>query len=202
MTGPVGAPTPFDVLAPLPRGTVVLEASAGTGKTWTVAALVVRVVAEGRARLDQVLAVTFSRAATAELRARVRERLRDVLAALESGAPSADPVVGLLRADGPEELERRRARLRAAVAGFDAATVATTHEFCSAVLRALGTAADLDPGTVLLEDLSALVAEAVASTGASGPSGMGAVMKAVGPKVAGRAEGGRVAAAVRAALSS
>ena len=51
------------------------------------------------------------------------------------------------------------------------------------------------------EELSALVAEAVAESGASGPQAMGSVMKAVGPKVAGRAEGGRVAAAVRAALA-
>ncbi len=50
------------------------------------------------------------------------------------------------------------------------------------------------------EELTALVAAAVAETGASGPQGMGQVMKAVGPTVAGRAEGGRVAAAVRAAL--
>jgi uncharacterized protein YqeY len=50
------------------------------------------------------------------------------------------------------------------------------------------------------EDLTALVAEAVAETGAAGPQAMGQVMKVVGPKVAGRAEGGRVAAAVRAAL--
>ena len=50
-------------------------------------------------------------------------------------------------------------------------------------------------------ELTALVAEAVAESGASGPQAMGAVMKVVGPKVAGRADGGRVAAAVRAALS-
>lgn len=50
------------------------------------------------------------------------------------------------------------------------------------------------------EELRAMVAQALAETGASGPQAMGAVMKAVGPKVAGRAEGGRVAAAVRAAL--
>ncbi len=50
------------------------------------------------------------------------------------------------------------------------------------------------------EELSALVAEVVAEQGASGPRAMGAVMKAAGPKVAGRAEGGRVAAAVRRAL--
>ena len=52
------------------------------------------------------------------------------------------------------------------------------------------------------DDLAALVREAVAETGAAGPQAMGSVMKVVGPKVAGRAEGGRVAAAVRAALSA
>jgi hypothetical protein len=51
------------------------------------------------------------------------------------------------------------------------------------------------------DELAVLVAEAVAETGAGGPQAMGQVMKAVGPKVAGRAEGGRVAAAVRAALA-
>ena len=51
------------------------------------------------------------------------------------------------------------------------------------------------------DELTALVATAVAEAGASGPQAMGAVMKLVGPRVAGRAEGGRVAAAVRAALA-
>ena|SRR5579883_1503978 len=51
------------------------------------------------------------------------------------------------------------------------------------------------------EELSALVAEAVAETGAAGPKAMGQVMKVLTPKIAGRAEGARVAAAVRSALS-
>ena len=51
------------------------------------------------------------------------------------------------------------------------------------------------------EELGALVAEAVAETGAAGPKAMGQVMKVLTPKIAGRAEGGRVAAAVRSALS-
>ena len=51
------------------------------------------------------------------------------------------------------------------------------------------------------DELNALVAAAIAETGASGPQAMGQVMKAVNPKVAGRAEGGRVAAAVKAALA-
>lgn len=57
------------------------------------------------------------------------------------------------------------------------------------------------PSQLSDEELAALVAEAVRESGAGGPQAMGAVMKVVGPKVAGRAEGGRVAAAVRAALA-
>ena len=57
------------------------------------------------------------------------------------------------------------------------------------------------PAQLSDEELATMVAAAVASTGASGLGGMGMVMKAVGTQVAGRAEGGRVAAAVRAALS-
>ena len=65
----------FDVCGPLPTGTTVLEASAGTGKTFTIAALATRYVAEGVAELSELLLVTFGRAATSELRDRVRERL-------------------------------------------------------------------------------------------------------------------------------
>ena len=61
--------------------------------------------------------------------------------------------------------------------------------------------ADYLPAQLSDEELSALVAQAVSTSGASGPQAMGTVMKAVGPLVAGRAEGGRVAAAVRAALA-
>jgi len=57
------------------------------------------------------------------------------------------------------------------------------------------------PAQLSDEDLVALVRDAVTRTGAEGPRSMGLVMKEVGPQVAGRAEGGRVAAAVRAALA-
>jgi uncharacterized protein YqeY len=56
------------------------------------------------------------------------------------------------------------------------------------------------PAQLSDDELTALVQEALLETGASGPQAMGQVMKAVNPKVAGRAEGGRVAAAVKAAL--
>ena len=60
----------FDVTGALPTGTTLLEASAGTGKTWTIASLVTRYVAEGHCRLDELLVVTFGRAASEELNRR------------------------------------------------------------------------------------------------------------------------------------
>ena len=71
--------------------------------------------------------------------------------------------------------------------------------------RELAEGAVLDgylPAQLSDDELSQLVREAVAESGASGPQAMGTVMKVVGPKVAGRAEGGRVAAAVKQALQS
>jgi uncharacterized protein YqeY len=61
--------------------------------------------------------------------------------------------------------------------------------------------ADYLPQQLSDAELDAIVAAAVAESGATGPQGMGAVMKLVRPKVAGVAEGGRVAAAVKAALT-
>ncbi|MFD1232984.1 UvrD-helicase domain-containing protein, partial [Pseudonocardia benzenivorans] len=74
---PVIPERPFDVCGPLPAtgATTVLEASAGTGKTYTIAALAARYVAEGIATLAELMLVTFGREATHELRERVRERL-------------------------------------------------------------------------------------------------------------------------------
>ena len=74
MSAVAADPRRFEVSGPLPTGVTVLEASAGTGKTYTIAALAARYVAEGTP-LDQLLLVTFTRMATGELRDRVRERL-------------------------------------------------------------------------------------------------------------------------------
>ncbi|MEQ4499485.1 UvrD-helicase domain-containing protein, partial [Nocardioides kribbensis] len=164
-----GAMAPFDVTGPLPTGTTLLEASAGTGKTWTVGALVTRYVAEGRARLDEMLVITFGRAASQELRERVREQLVAAERALGDPAHVApdDALLTLLvhgtasaPVDDAERAERRH-RLRDALAGFDGATIATTHQFCQLVLRSLGVAGDTDTGATLVESLDDLVVEVV-----------------------------------------
>jgi exodeoxyribonuclease V beta subunit len=80
--------TPDPYLALPLTGTRLIEASAGTGKTFTLATLVTRLVVENHLRIGQILAVTFTEAATQELRKRIRERL--ALAA--TLVPDADAV--------------------------------------------------------------------------------------------------------------
>lgn len=168
------APTdpPFRITDPLPTGTTLLEASAGTGKTWTIASLVTRYVAEGVCAVDEMLVVTFGRAASQELRERVREQLVAAERALAVDSPAdldgmraadprIEPLLPLLRAGTPADVAERRARLRTALADFDAATIATTHEFCHLVLSSLGVAGDTDAGAELVEDLDELLTEVV-----------------------------------------
>lgn len=155
---------PFDLLGALPahRSTTVLEASAGTGKTFALAGLVTRYVAEGAATLDQMLLITFGRAASQELRERVRCQMVDAVRAF--GDPSTvgdNALVAQLIAGDAAERALREQRLRDALAGFDAATIATTHQFCQLVLKSLGVAGDTAANVTLLESLDELVTEIV-----------------------------------------
>ncbi len=131
----------YDPDGPPPRsGVHLLEASAGTGKTYTIAKLIGRYVAEVGVPVDRILAMTFSRSATAELRDRVRTELRRY-AADSDDAQHCD-------------------RARAALAGFDDACIMTIHEFCVDAFARFGLRADADPDEILVEDLSDIVAEA------------------------------------------
>ena len=139
----------------------MLEASAGTGKTFTIANLVARYVADGVA-MEELLVVSFSRESTRELRERVRERLVSARDGLTEPAvvPDDDLVLRLLADDcDSAEVGVRRKLFEEALTVFDAATVTTTHGFCQQVLLALGTAGDHDTGAVLVESIADLVAE-------------------------------------------
>jgi exodeoxyribonuclease V beta subunit len=159
---------PFGLTGPLPEpGITVIEASAGTGKTHTLTSLVLRFVAEGTP-LSAVLAVTFTKMATGELRDRVRTRLVDAHRGLSTYLRSgdragvdADEVLAGLTRGTASDVEDRCRRLADALADFDAATIATTHGFCQLVLHGLGTAGDTVPGTTLLEDPADLMEEVV-----------------------------------------
>lgn len=114
-------------------GPLLVEASAGTGKTFTLCALVLQLLLERSGlTIEQILVTTFTELATAELRGRIRNLLREALLAFETGDSEND----LLR----QVLEKYRdhraaaARLKDALANFDEAPIYTIHGFCRRVL--------------------------------------------------------------------
>lgn len=154
-------PVTFDVTGPLPTGTTVLEASAGTGKTYAIVGLAARHVADG-VPLSELLLVTFSRFATAELRERTRLRLGELAALLadpSAAAASTDPLAAMLAVGDAAEVAARRRNLVTALSDFDAATIATTHTFCSRMLDSLGIAGDFENDITLVEDVGDLITE-------------------------------------------
>ncbi|MFB7723901.1 UvrD-helicase domain-containing protein [Nocardia sp. NPDC056100] len=150
----------FQLTGPLPVGTTVLEASAGTGKTYAIVGLAVRFVAEAGVDISELLLVTFSRAATQELRERTRDRFVSVAAALaepERAQATGDELIRHLAQANPAEVAARRERLLAALSDFDAGTIATTHSFCQRMLDELGLAGEQDPGVRLVENVDEVV---------------------------------------------
>jgi len=141
------------------EGVRLIEASAGTGKTFTLATLFTRLVVEKGWRIGQILAVTFTDAATQELRKRIRERLA-LAAQLVERAPSEQdsPEVVLTRvilhrqlALGEETPAALARRLQTAADEIDLASIFTIHGFCTRVLRehALESGHTFDPPTLL-----------------------------------------------------
>ena len=122
----------------------LIEASAGTGKTYAIAALYLRLILEKELTVQQILVVTYTKAATAELRDRIRKRLRDAMLLLQKGTDcedlclldARDPFIcGLL--DRICDAGRRDDALTAlalALQDFDEAAVFTIHGFCQRIL--------------------------------------------------------------------
>jgi len=153
----------FDLADPLPRGTLAIEASAGTGKTYTLAALAARAIAELGVPADDLLVVTFTRAATRELRNRVRTQLVHVAQALRHPTASEpDPWITELGTADPAERQRRADRLDRAVTEFDAVTITTIHGFATQVLGTLGAGSGIDPDVTLVDDATELRTEVCA----------------------------------------
>ncbi len=114
------------------EGISIIEASAGTGKTFTIAILFLRLLLEKKLNVDQILVVTFTKAATAELRERIRNRLHEALQAFVAEGEVKDELLAVLK----ERCGRDEgiSRLRQALACFDEAAIFTIHGFCQRVL--------------------------------------------------------------------
>jgi len=153
------------------RGVQLIEASAGTGKTFTLATLFLRLVVERGLRVGEILAVTYTEAATQELRARIRARLQLALDLVDAPAVDGESAETALTRQvlqaqlerGDESIDALRRRLRHAVLDVDLAAVFTIHGFCARALRehALEAGHDFD-APELLADERALRAELAA----------------------------------------
>jgi len=122
----------FDLLnAPL-EGTNLIEASAGTGKTYTIAGLYLRLVLEKRLPANEILVVTFTEAATEELRERIRAKLREALEAFSGGLSTDTFLNGLAKQHEDSEAPSRC--LKEALRAFDQAAIFTIHGFCRRML--------------------------------------------------------------------
>ena len=124
---------PLDPLTLNLQGQILIEASAGTGKTYTIELLFLRLLLEQDLAVDRILIVTFTRAATEELRGRVRQRIRDGLDVLEGRGPD-DPLLQELMA-GVENTDRAAILLADALTRMDEAAIFTIHGFCQRMLQ-------------------------------------------------------------------
>lgn len=130
----------FDPLAIPIQGTNLIEASAGTGKTFGIAALFTRLVLLEDMPVEGILVVTFTKAATAELKTRLRSRLDEALRWLEKPddqKPLIDDFLSKLldKALSREQKALLVLRLKAAISQFDNAAIYTIHGFCQRLLR-------------------------------------------------------------------
>ncbi|ELA7417570.1 exodeoxyribonuclease V subunit beta [Vibrio parahaemolyticus] len=134
-------PTPLEPMTFPLHGARLIEASAGTGKTFTIAGLYLRLLlghgsAETRHRVpltvDQILVVTFTEAATAELRDRIRARIHDARIAFARGQ-SSDPVIQPLLNEFDDHKQAAEILLQAE-RQMDEAAVYTIHGFCQRML--------------------------------------------------------------------
>jgi exodeoxyribonuclease V beta subunit len=110
----------------------LVEASAGTGKTYALAGLYVRLLIEKGLSVKEILVVTFTKAATNELKTRIRARIKDAVGAFTGGAVADPFLAGLV--SSVENHERARRLLTDALRSFDESAIFTIHGFC---LRAL-----------------------------------------------------------------
>ena len=156
----------LDVFACPLSGVSLIEASAGTGKTWNICGLYLRLLLEHELPVERVLVVTFTKAATAELRERIRGRIVETLAQLDGRAASGDPFVPQLlaavRSRQAIDDATLRSRLDLALQTFDEAAIYTIHGFCQRALADTPFAAGLPFKLDVSPDDRELIREAVA----------------------------------------
>ena len=123
----------FDVTTvSLDAGVTLIEASAGTGKTYSITGLILRLILEKHLQIRDILAVTFTEAATQELRDRVYRRLQAAMEDLRRGVSKDDVVAAFLKKG---DVSAGIRVLDIALQSFDEAQIFTIHGFCQRMLN-------------------------------------------------------------------
>ena len=151
----------FDVYRCELDGTRLIEASAGTGKTWSLSGLYLRLLLERELPVPQILVVTFTNAAVAELRERIRSRIAEMLewlrgASTQGGDPFVPTLLKQLRQRPGWDDKSARDRLELALQTFDEAAILTIHGFCQRALAEAPFSTGMPLQLGLLSDDSAL----------------------------------------------
>jgi exodeoxyribonuclease V beta subunit len=123
----------FNLLDSPLEGISLIEAAAGTGKTHTISRIFLRLLLEKQLTVDQILVVTFTEAATEELKDRIRNIISDALAAFNAGKSGDCFLSGLI--SRYHDAEPARQHLTLALRSFDEAAIYTIHGFCRRVLH-------------------------------------------------------------------
>ncbi len=138
----------------------LIEAAAGTGKTYTIQNLVVRFLLERRLPIRSLLVVTFTEAAAAELRDRIRAVLTATLEAAQGQAAQERELLLLQQAEeAGVSREECVELLRHALLGFDEAPISTIHGFCAKILEENAFESGVLFRSELVKDVSGILAE-------------------------------------------
>ena len=133
-------PALFDPdLTPLESGENLIEANAGTGKTYTLCKIVERLIVDHAIPIERILAVTFTNAAAQELKDRIRKNLQQTRSKLT-----------------PEQ-SKEKILLSRALSNFDEARLYTLHAFCKRVLTEFSFECGVRPESELITDQSHLI---------------------------------------------
>jgi exodeoxyribonuclease V beta subunit len=122
----------LDILSAPLEGVNLIEASAGTGKTYAIEGLYIRLLLEKQLTLDQILVVTFTRSATEELKTRIRQKLTLAKAGFDDAA-SPDPFIRDLCAQTKDHRQASE-HIQNTLVNFDKAAIYTIHGFCQRIL--------------------------------------------------------------------
>jgi len=122
----------FDIISSPLSGTNLIEASAGTGKTYAISVIFLRLIVENNFRIEDILVVTFTIPATMELRMRIRDRLRDAVNVIDRREID-DKTISLLMDEFKGDNVMKQ-RILTALKSFDQASVYTIHSFCQQML--------------------------------------------------------------------